>query len=267
MPVQSVAVAQTQRQEPTFDPAGLIWTLVRTDFKTRYHGTIGGFVWALLKPLLMFLVLFAVFSFIFGTDPTYRTSLILGVFLYEFFSESTKAGFVSLATKGFLLTKAKFPSWIVVAASTANATITLALFSVVMIVSLIAIGRAPTVLSLALFAFYVTCFFVTVLGISLAASVLFLRYRDLNQVWDITTHAGFFIAPIIYPLSMLPEGVHFYLYLWPPTPVIQFSRAVLIDGVPPTLRAHLLLLIQSAVVFAIGLYTFRRHAPRAAEHL
>jgi ABC-type polysaccharide/polyol phosphate export permease len=246
---------------------GFAWTLIRTDFKARYHGTIGGFAWALMKPLMMFLVLFAVFSFIFGSDPSYRAQLILGVFLYEFFSESTKAGFVSLASKGFLLTKATFPSWIVVAASTINALITLGLFSGVMLVSLYAMGRTPGPLAVALFLSYLLCFFFTVLGICLGASVLFLRYRDLNQVWDITTHAGFFIAPIIYPMSLLPERVHFYLYLWPPTPVIQFARAVLLDGAPPTLRAHAFLFLQAAIIFLVGLTIFRRHVPRAVEYL
>ena len=75
---------------------GLVWTLVRTDFVTRYHGTIGGFVWALLKPLTMFLVLMGVFSFVFSNTPQYRIGLILGLFLYEFFQEGTRTGLESL---------------------------------------------------------------------------------------------------------------------------------------------------------------------------
>jgi lipopolysaccharide transport system permease protein len=246
---------------------GFAWTLVRTDFKARYHGTIGGFAWALLRPLAMFAVLFSVFSYIFGGDPTYRANLILGVFLYEFFGESTKTGFISLASKSFLLTKAKFPSWIVVAASSANAVITLALFSCVFTLFLLLAGHGPGPLGVALFLLYLACFYVTVLGISLGASVLFLRYRDLNQVWEIIVHAGFFVAPIIYPLSVLPERLHFYLYFWPPTPIIQFARMALVDGTPPSLRAHALLLLQSGVIFAIGRLIFRRHAPRAVEYL
>ena len=70
--------------------AGLVWTLVRTDFKARYHGTLSGFVWALLKPLAMFLVLEAVFSFIFSADAHYRSNLIVGLFLWDFFAEGTQ---------------------------------------------------------------------------------------------------------------------------------------------------------------------------------
>ena len=65
---------------------------IRTDFKTRYHGTIGGFVWALLKPLTMFLVLMAVFSFVFAANAQYKLDLIIGLFLYEFFQEATRTG-------------------------------------------------------------------------------------------------------------------------------------------------------------------------------
>src|SRR5689334_24727110 len=86
--------------------AGLIWTLVRTDFKARYHGTVGGFIWALLKPVCMFLVLMAVFSFLFARDPVYKLNLIVGLFLWDFFAEGTKTGLASLQARGYLLTKA-----------------------------------------------------------------------------------------------------------------------------------------------------------------
>src|SRR5437667_5692870 len=97
--------------------AGLVWTLVRTDFKTRYQPTVGGFLWALLKPFAMFVVLLAVFSLIFASDPKYKLHLIIGLFLWDFFAETTKVGLASLHAKGFLLSKAKFPSWILVVTS------------------------------------------------------------------------------------------------------------------------------------------------------
>jgi lipopolysaccharide transport system permease protein len=246
---------------------GLLWTLIRTDFKARYHGTLGGFAWALMKPLTMFVVLAAVFSFVFAAAPGYVLNLLLGIFLYDFFSESTRSGFVSLAAKGFLLSKAKFPSWIVVIASTANAGITLSLFWLVLLLFLTVTGNVPAVSTIPLIGLYLLCFAATVVGISLAGSVLFLRYRDLNQVWDVVLQAGFFAAPIVYPLGVIPERLHFYLYLWPPTAVIQFTRAVLIDGVPPTLKANLLLVVQSCVILAIGVAIFRRYARRVAEYL
>ena len=246
---------------------GLVWTLIRTDFKTRYHGTLSGFFWALLKPLAMFVVLLWIFSYIFASDPNYKLNLIVGLFLWDFFSEGTKTGLACLHTKGFLLTKAKFPPWILVATSASNAVIALAVFSVVMVGFLALFGEPPGGTALACFAFYLLCYLVIVVGISLASSVLFLRYRDLNQVWEVALQAGFFIAPVIYPLSLLPERAHALLYLWPPTPIIQFSRSVLIEGAIPTARGHLLLAACSLLILALGAVFYRSLAPRAAEYL
>jgi lipopolysaccharide transport system permease protein len=128
-------------------------------------------------------------------------------------------------------------------------------------------GRSVTAAGLALYFWYVVHYLVMVVGISLAGSVLLLRYRDLDQVWDVVTQAGFFLAPIIWPINVLPERLHFYFFLWPPTAIIQFSRAVLVDTTAPTLKAHVLLSLEAAVIFAMGTLVFRRYAPRAAEYL
>ena len=245
--------------------AGLVWTLVRTDFKARYHGTLSGFVWALLKPLSMFVVLTAVFSLIFGSDRTYKLDLIIGLFLWDFFAEGTKVGLASLHAKGFLLTKARFPSWILVLTSISNPLITIGVFGVILCGFLRLTGQAPPLWSIGLFAFYVAALAAIVIGFSLGASVLFLRYRDLNQVWEVVIQAGFFVAPIIYPLGVIPERFHHYLYVWPPTPVIEFARAVLIDHSAPTATAHGALIAVAMGALGFGAVIYRRFGVRAAE--
>ena len=261
-----VARAPRRVSTPRAAGVGLVWTLVRTDFKARYHGTLGGFVWALLKPLAMFAVLMGVFSFLFP-DPSYKLNLIVGLFLWDFFAEGTKVGLTSLHARAFLLTKARCPTWILVVTSISNAVITLTAFYLIITVFLVVLGRAPTVLALALFLLYGAALLSIVIGFSLAASVLFLRYRDLNQVWDVAVQAGFFLAPIIYPLGVVPERFHFYFYLWPPTPIIEFSREVLVKGVMPTATAHAYLAIYVTVMMLVGLGIFRWLAPRAAEYV
>jgi lipopolysaccharide transport system permease protein len=248
-------------------PLGLIWTLVRTDFKARYHGTLSGFVWALLKPLSMFLVLTVVFSLVFSSEPNYRLNLLIGLFLWDFFAEGTKTGLTALHAKGFLLSKARFPPWILVVTSISNALVTIAVFSVIVLVFLSVTGRSPDAVLFALYLLYVLAMGVLIIGFSLGGSVLFLRYRDLNQVWDVVTQAGFFIAPVIYPIGVIPERFQFYLYVWPPTAVIEFSRSVLVDGRIPSLRGHFDLAAVVLVVAGIGVAVYRRFAPRAAEYL
>src|SRR6187397_2982442 len=133
---------------------GLIWTLVRTDFKARYHGTIGGFFWALLKPMSMFGVLMSVFSFLFAKNPDYKLNLIVGLFLWDFFVEGTKSGLTSLHARGYLLTKARVPSWILVVTSISNAVITLGVFWIVIALFLVATGHPPSLQALAAFSLY-----------------------------------------------------------------------------------------------------------------
>lgn len=260
-------------ERPPFGPAGhgiragLIWTLVRTDFKVRYHGTAGGFVWALLKPLTMFVMLMAVFSFLFASDPNYKLNLIIGLFLWDFFAESTKTGLTSLHARGFLLTKARFPAWILVVTSISNAVITLTVFCVIILAFFAWVGHLPSAIAVLAFLGYCMALVLIAIGFSLASSVLFLRYRDLNQVWEVMVQAGFFLAPVIYPLGILPERFHIYLFLWAPTPIIEFSRAALVRGALPTATAHLYLVAAVALCLICGALIFRRLGPRAAEYL
>jgi lipopolysaccharide transport system permease protein len=202
-------------------------------------------------------VLLAVFSLVFANTPKYSLDLIVGLFLWDYFSESTKVGLISLHAKGYLLSKARFPAWVLVVSSISNALITSLVFSLVTLVYLSVAGTAlPSPRAIVWFSLYL-----------LALVLITVGYRDLNQVWEVMLQVGFFVAPIVYPLSVIPERVHRYLYAWPPTPIIQFSRAVLVDGVVPTTRAHLLLAAGVVASLTIGILIYRRLAPRAAEYL
>jgi homopolymeric O-antigen transport system permease protein len=151
--------------------------------------------------------------------------------------------------------------------SASNAVITVALFSVVLMAFLALTGRAPSATAVGLYGLYMLQLFAIVSGFSLAASVLFMRYRDLNQVWEVITQAGFFIAPIVYPIGILPERLHVYLYAWPPTPIILFARSVLLEGRVPSALAHGLLLVETCLILGAGMLVYTLRAPRVAEEL
>ena len=202
---------------------------------------------------------------VFGAEPHYRLDLIIGLFLYDFFSESTKVGLIALHARGFLLTRARCPSWILVVTSLSNPLITLFVFSAAIVTYLAVSGHGVSLAGVAAYAFYMSALVLIVCGFSLATSVLFLRYRDLNQVWEVLSQAGFFMAPIIYPLGILPERLHIFLYLWAPTPIIEFSRLTLVQGTLPSPRAHLYLAGAAALALTVGVAVFRRFSPRAAE--
>src|SRR5262245_26955094 len=171
----------------------------------------------------------SVFSLVFASNPTYKLNLIIGLFLWDFFAEGTKTGLTSLHVRGFLLSKSRLPAWILVVTSISNPLITITVFSIIIAIFFAVIRTAATLPSLLLFAEYVLTLGLVIVAVCLAGSVLFLRSRDLNQIWDVVIQAGFFVSPIIYPLGVIPERFHFYLYLWPPTPVIEFSRLILVE--------------------------------------
>src|SRR5947207_11499578 len=102
----------------------------------------------------MFVVLMGVFSFLFASNPTYKLNLIVGLFLWDFFAEGTKSGLTSLNARGYLLTKARVPPWILVVTSISNAAVTLAVFAIVMVIFFLAAGRAPAPFALAAFVGY-----------------------------------------------------------------------------------------------------------------
>jgi ABC-type polysaccharide/polyol phosphate export permease len=263
----SLATGVAQRDTAPRDWKGLIWTLVRTDFKARYHRTWFGYLWALAKPLAMLATLLLVFSLVFAQHADFGLKLVVGLFLWEFFAEGTKVGLVSLYVKGYLLSRTRFPSWVLVLTSISNPLINLLVYSLGTLVVLAVLGRFPSPSGMLLYLAYVLVLAAMVAGISLAGSVLFLRYRDLNQVWEVVTASGFFITPIVFPIDVIPHRFQFWLYAWPPTPVIQFARAVLIQGDPPTLKAHLMLWGMGILVFAVGALVHRALAPRIAEQL
>ena len=246
---------------------GLIWTLVRTDFKARYHGTLGGFVWALLKPMCMFVVLMGVFSFLFASNPTYKLDLIIGLFLWDFFAEGTKSGLLSLQARGYLLTKASVPPWILVVTSISNAVITLGVFSLVMTIFLASAGHMPTGPQLLAFSGVLR-------GVDgdcrrlLAGSERAVLALSRPQPGVGRRSSGGLLHRADYlPLNILPERFHFYLYVWPPTPVIEFSRAALVAGRIPTVTGHVYLAIDAAVCLIAGAAIFRQLSPHAAEYV
>lgn len=183
----------------------LLGELVKTDFKLRYQGSVLGYLWAVLKPLLMFAILYLVFSKIlrFGDDiPHYPVYLLTGTVLWNFFTECTSQGIQAIVQRGDLLRKISFPKYIVVVSATATALINLAINLCVVIVFALLNGVAPT-WSWLLVPFSILELYTFSLGISFLLGAINVKYRDITSIWDVLIQALFYAVPIIYPLSMV----------------------------------------------------------------
>jgi ABC-type polysaccharide/polyol phosphate export permease len=250
----------------------LIWVLAKTDFKLRYHGSVLGYIWVLLKPLLIFAVLNFVFSTMFnprnsGTD-TYSLELFVGLVMFFFFSEGTSAGMSSLLSKAQLVTKIYVPRWTIILASTINATMVF-LMNLIIVAFFFAIkGFMPSIASILVFFVFSILLYIVILSFSLIAAPLYVKFRDLSMIWEVLLMVLMYASPIIYPLSVLPAKYHVFLLMNPLAFIINFTKEALIHN-------HFAISPQYVIVFsvivfaglALGIFSYRKLIPKIAEQL
>lgn len=207
----------------------LLRELVVTDFKLRYQGSALGYLWSLLKPLMLFAILYVVFvKFLrFGSDvPHFPVYLLLGIVLWGFFVEATNQGMQAIVSRGDLIRKINFPKYIIVISGTISALINLFLNLIVIfifvLVSGVEINFSILLLPLNLIELYILA-----LAIAFFLGAAYVKYRDISYIWEVILQGAFYAVPIIYPLSMVitqSEIAAKILLLNPVAQIIQDAR-------------------------------------------
>lgn len=183
----------------------LLSELVRTDFKLRYQGSVLGYAWSLLRPLLLFLILYVVFVKFLrigaGVEH-YPIYLLSGIVLWNFFNEMTVQSTTSIVGRGDLIRKIRIPRWIIVISSSLSALINLGLNAIVIIVFMLInhVAVQETILWVPLILVEVYLF---ALGLSLLLSAAYVKFRDVSYIWEVILQAGFYLTPILYPLALI----------------------------------------------------------------
>ena len=183
----------------------LLAELTKTDFKLRYQGSVLGYLWALLRPLMMFAILYIVFAKLLkiGNDiPHYPVYLLCGTSMWSFFTECTNQGIQSIITRGDLLRKISFPKYIVVVSATLTAVINMLINLVVIIIFALINGVTPSWHWLLVFIPILGLYLLS-LGIAFLLGSINVKYRDITSIWDVIVQALFYAVPIIYPISMV----------------------------------------------------------------
>lgn len=257
----------------------LLSELTKTDFKLRYQGSVLGYLWALLRPLLMFAILYIVFAKLLklgGDIPHYPVYLLTGTVLWSFFTECTNQGIQAMVNRGELIRKISFPKYIVVVSATLTAVINLAINLGVVIIFALINGVEPSLswlmvvpLALELYLF--------ALGIAFLLGAINVKYRDITSIWDVLTQALFYAVPIIYPISMIAatsQTAAKVLLLDPIAQVIQDIRYFLITDQTVTTWnfienpwIKIIPLVIVLVVLAWGAWYFRKKSKRFAEEI
>ena len=255
----------------------LLKELTKTDFKLRYQGSVLGYLWALLRPLMMFAVLYIVFSNIFpviGRGEHYAIYLLIGTTMWSFFSECTSQGIQSIIVRGDLLRKISFPKYIVVVSSTLTAVINMLINLVVIFIFALINGIAPSPTWLLIIPAIIELYLLS-LGIAFLLGSINVKYRDITSIWDVIVQALFYAVPIIYTIDLISNvTLSKIILLNPIAQAIQDIRYGIVGGNITTTWAYIdnpfLTIIPLAIVlfFLIcGAIVFRRKSKFFAEEI
>lgn len=256
----------------------LTLTLALTDFKLRFFGSALGYLWQLMRPLMLFGVLFVVFTqFVDVSDQElFPVSLLLGIVLYTFLAEATGGAVTSVTDRENLVRKIHFPRLSIPMSLVLTASFNLALNMLVVLVFGLALGVEPRwswlqlpvlLLLLGMFA----------TGLAALLSALYVRFRDMDPIWDVTLQVLFYGSLIIVPFETVHQkfpGAAQALLINPLAAIVQQGRHALVDPSVPSAAAAMgggaRILAPLAIVLVtlvLGVWFFAREAPRVAEDL
>jgi ABC-2 type transport system permease protein len=255
----------------------LLWLMSVTEFKRVYFGTILGYLWSLIRPLMLFGVLLFVFTKVFRVGSSvenYPVLLLLGIVLYTFFSEATSVSVTSVVAQEGIVRKTQFPRLVIPLAAVLTAAFNLCLNLLVVFAFILAWGVDPTWTWL-LFPFAVLLLFVFTVATSMALSVLYVRFRDVAIIWTVVAQVLLYATPILYPIEILENQTYErVLMINPLAPIFEQIRVWVLDPSAPTARGvvgGIEWLLPAAAIYvgvcAFAVWIFSREAPRIAEEL
>ncbi len=256
-------------------------TLAATEFKLRYFGSVLGYFWSLVRPLLFFGVLYTFFTVVLNLGngvPHYPVYLLSSIVLWTFFTETTGGCVQCLLAREGLLRKMRFPRLVIPLSVALTALFNLGTNFVAVLAFALASGVTPRWSWLELLPLMLLLAALAV-GVGMLLSALYVRFRDIQPIWEVAVQALFYGSPIIYVAAQYAEKggervQHAAVTLNPIATLLTQSGHAFVDSRYPTAAAAaggtLRLLIPLAIIaamFALGLWFFNREAPRIAEHL
>ena len=258
----------------------LLRELVVTDFKLRYQGSVLGYLWSLLKPLMLFAIMYVVFvrflRFGAGIDH-FAVSFLFGIVLWTFFVEATSQGMQAIVSRGDLIRKISFPKYIIVISGTISALINLLLNMVVVIAFMVIDGVAFTWWAL-LTPLVLIELYVFALGVAFFLATAYVKYRDVSHIWDVLLQGVFYATPVFYPIQMVMQYSFVaaqLLMLSPIAVIIQDARYFLVSQKDVVTNHQiidnpLLLALPHAIVACVALlaaYYFAKNQKYFAENV
>ena len=255
----------------------LTWIMGLTEYRLTYFGSALGYLWSLVRPLMLFGVLYVVFSQIvdFGDDiPNYPVLLLLNIVLFNFFTDATSRSVTSVTERESIVRKMAFPRMVIPMARVLSSAMNLSVSLVAAFVFLIGYGVDPQWTWLLLPVAMVPLVAITA-GVSMLLSALYVRFRDVSSIWAVLATAFFYGSPVLYAIDKVPADYQRPLLLVNPlADVLEQVRHWVVDPTSPgaaeVLGGAQWLLVPlglTVAICALGLWVFNREAPLIAERL
>jgi ABC-2 type transport system permease protein len=254
----------------------LSWLMARTEFTIAYFGSVLGPVWSVMRPLLLFSVLYLVFTEIVKLGAgieNYPVLLLMNIVMFNFFSEATAGAVPSLVVNESLLRKMTFPRAAIPLSTVLTACMNMAVNLVVVFVFVLAYGVEPRWTWL-LLPLVVLPLMALAFGVGMLLSALYVRYRDISPIWSVASTMLFYGTPVLWVIDMAPDSVQKYLLCNPIAALLEQARHWIVDPTAPTtwdvmggLPWVLAPLAIWAAAIAVGVWVFSREAPWVAERL
>jgi len=257
----------------------LLRLMATTEFKRTYFGTVLGYVWSLVRPLLLFAVLLFVFTKIFRVGhklPYYPVLLLLGIVLYTFFQEATSSAVTSVVAQEGVVRKTQFPRLVIPTSVVLTASFNLGLNLVVVFGFILAWGVDPAWTWL-LFPLPLLLLFALATGVAMMLSALYVRFRDVAIIWAVLAQTLFYATPILYPLGkhgLEDPSIEHLLMVNPLGVIFEQVRVWMLEPSAPTAveaAGGPLPLIAAGAIFvavcSLGAWVFVRMSPGIAEEL
>lgn len=238
------------------------------DFRIKYRNTLLGYFWSILEPLLLFIILYVVYSLrIFRfTVINYPLFLLTGIIIYHFFSQSTKEGLKSIVQKTNIIQNLKLPLSTIIISSMLHSIITLLINLSILIIFMVITN--PTIYFYNVLLYLPLIIFISIIlfiGISFILSSIMVKWRDIMFLWGVFVRLMFWITPILYPLSIIPKNFQKYFLYNPLTIIIGELRNILILNGQPNLINILYLGISSFIILILGYLFFNKISKNIAE--
>ena len=254
----------------------LLYLISVTEFKKTYFGTALGYVWSLVRPLILFAVLLFVFTQIFRIGSLvndYPVLLLFNIVVFSFFQEATNMAVTSVVGNEGIVRKTQFPRLVIPMAPVLTSLFNFGVNLIAVLIFLLAFGVSPTWTWL-FFPVVVALLFVITAATSMLLSSLYVRYRDVAIIWSVAATALFYGTPVLYPFEIVPERFRDILILNPLTPLFAQARKWIIDPTAPGAVetvggwGHLIPPVMMVVALCVlAVWVFNREAPRVAEEL